>query len=442
MEEITELDLKGRTSKELPETLKLMPNLKKLIATNTYYINVDNLKYCINLQELNLNYASAHSGKDVQLPLNLEKLTIHNQANHHKGNGVSLINCIKLYYIQLNNERIGSLSPNIKILILGPHCSTTVDIFMLNTLIELIIDDCTKIKTITPHIRHMENLTVFKHTNCGLEVIPPEIGELKNLEIVDFSSNRIKELPRSLFALPKLREIYASNNRLSSIFDGVTITNSLIKAVFSQNEIVNISKDISYLNILEHLDVSYNFILELPAEIHNLGELNTLLVGNNLISSIPRDIIYCTKLTRMDITNTKITKLPYFMVQTGIKHFTPAAANPLLPFGAKYNTPKGIAPIEVDRLSYGEDLQYALYELFEHINPFKVPDYANDIALHDITKARIKANMSLVFERFNYQMLFIAFWNNVSKYSEAEQKEIKDRLNSDIEDPIAHLLVI
>ncbi|MFX1356856.1 MAG: leucine-rich repeat domain-containing protein [Promethearchaeota archaeon] len=248
---IVELDFLFKGLSKLPEPIKYLKMLKKLVLRyNQLTIIPDWIGSLIKLESLNLNINNI-----IELPETI-------------GNLISLKEFL-LWKNELNllPDSIGSLRSLEKL--------------------NLRLNQISSLPSSFGNLLSLKELNV--HDN-RLNSIPESIGSLRSLEILNLSWNEIEYIPESIGSLSSLKTLDLERNKLASIPNSLGNLNSLIKLNLNDNKLIEIPQTIGNLKNLEILNLSRNNISELPNSLNSLTSLKEIYLAENSIKSIPRDL--------------------------------------------------------------------------------------------------------------------------------------------------------
>jgi Leucine-rich repeat (LRR) protein len=292
-----------------------------------------------------------------------------------------------------------------------------------------------------------EELPFGDHTN--IEVLHGKMPNAKQINLRELKIYKsVKEIPTFVYELPSLDDIMFETCDINKLFDNIMrkckIRHIAVKASF----VHEISPNIKFLEHLETLDLSNNLIFTLPAELFKLPYLADLNLSGNYLENLPDDVMNAKALKTLNVKNNKITKLSYqlheFLTQLDfISDDIVFESNPMFKY-AEYKDKllelyknNGICvrdPFDYDRAEYPDYVIDKICELLEHLEPFELPNYQDDLFYTDDTKQKLKMfilndNMILL-GKINFLMVFIALNNLMNKSGEVFLQKTKVRINA------------
>lgn len=245
---ITQLDFIFKNLSSVPEPIKYLTSLKKLILRYNQLTQLPNWIGKLNdLEHLNLNVNNLNRLPDsFGLLSSLKELYLWKNELSTLPESFCNLNELSILNIRLNN--IMSLP----------------DAFgNLNKLIELNLHD-NKLKS-----------------------VPLSISNLKSLEILNLSWNEINVLPDSIGYLTSLKNFDLERNKLCKLPDSINKLTSLTNLNLRDNKLINIPETIMFLKNLRYLNLSQNKLDCLPNSMTSLGNLDELYIGGNYFTKPP-----------------------------------------------------------------------------------------------------------------------------------------------------------
>ncbi|XP_060175541.1 putative receptor-like protein kinase At3g47110 [Lycium barbarum] len=282
-----------------PDIGLAFPNLQRLyLATNYFTGSIPaSLSNCSDL--LRLDIPNNNFTGNVPLSFgNLKNLLWLNVHNNQLGNGApndlnfisSLINCRKLEFLDISDNKFGGMLP---------YFITNLS----TTLTKLLIENNRISGTIPREISNLINLDMLSFRGTLINgSIPDSMGMLSNLKYLGMESNQLTgNIPSSLGNITGLVYIYLQDNKLEgTIPSSLGNCTSLLALDISQNKLSgSIPKQVVALSSLSvSLNMSYNSLSgPFPVEIGNLTNLAALDISNNNLSGeIPHTLESCSSL--------------------------------------------------------------------------------------------------------------------------------------------------
>ncbi|KAL7164052.1 hypothetical protein ACSBR2_040041 [Camellia fascicularis] len=207
---------------------------------------------------------------------------------------------------------------NLKFLYLS-HCyylTKTPDFSGLNSLEELLLNDCTSLVEVDESIGCLKRLVVLDMANCKkLAHFPLNIWMLKSLEYLDLSGcSKLGELAGFKESPFKSRYTFLSSQALQTKnLDSIGLSlqgSSLKKLKMANCNLSHLPREIGSLSSLTHLDLKGNNLGTLPDSICNLIFLQNLDVAGCNISHLPSEMRRLISLTHLDLKGNNLGTLP------------------------------------------------------------------------------------------------------------------------------------
>jgi Leucine-rich repeat (LRR) protein len=475
MDKITHYEIPDGVT-EIPKILLQMKNLKSLVIPKSvsipYYGELDDFMGTI------------------------ETLTIYCKKDTHYGsfNGVSLktLTIIGVVYVSYVYPNVAETKSGINL----SRCSNIEKLIVHNAIVEGVVDKITHLEMYNSCVTSGGKYYMYKNTDgnwinvCPEVVVAPKLitnlktfithnssyicrksnpngewipfndnitmevlhGEMPNAKQVNLRELKIyknvKEIPTFVYELPSLDDIMFETCDINKLFNNIMrkckIRHIAVKASF----VHEISPNIKFLEHLETLDLSNNLIFTLPAELFKLPYLADLNLSGNYLENLPDDVMNAKALKTLNVKNNKINKLSYqlheFLTQLDfISDDIVFESNPMFKY-AEYKDKllelyknNGICvrdPFDYDRAEYPDYVIDKICELLEHLEPFELPNYQDDLFYTDDTKQKLKMfilndNMILL-GKINFLMVFIALNNLMNKSGEVFLQKTKVRINA------------
>lgn len=155
-----------------------------------------------------------------------------------------------------------------------------------------------------------------------LNKLPDSICKLNELIDLNLHDNKIKKLPKSFGNLRSIKELNLSWNELIELPDSIGDMESLKVLDLERNELEKIPESIGSLKSLEILNLKDNKIQELPYSIKNLKSLKILNLNRNQIKFVPEFLSKLNSLEELYLGENKFEDLPnslIFLEKKGLK---------------------------------------------------------------------------------------------------------------------------
>ncbi|XP_024628591.1 disease resistance protein RML1A [Medicago truncatula] len=191
-------------------------------------------------------------------------------------------------------------------------CEIHSSIFSKDTLVTLILDRCTKLKSLTSekHLRSLQKINVYGCSslkefslssdsiasldlrNTGIEILHPSINGISKLVWLNLEGLKFANLPNELSCLGSLTKLRLSNcdivtkSNLEDIFDGL----GSLKILYLKycGNLLELPTNISSLSSLYELRLDGTDVETLPSSIKLLSELGILWLDNCIkLHSLP-----------------------------------------------------------------------------------------------------------------------------------------------------------
>ena len=248
---ITSLDFTFKELTTLPESLKYLTGLKKLVLKyNQLTVVPDWISSLNSLEILNLNVNNIN-----KIPSSISQLKLLKEFSLWKNDLTSLPESLcELYNLELLNLRLNNLE------------------FLPSALGKL------------------ENLKILNLHDNRLNNIPYSIASLSKLENLNLSWNLIASIPIHLTNLESLKYLDLERNELEQIPSDFSNMKSLILLNLSDNHLRSLPANMKFSKNLKILNLSRNHLDDLPIEFIQLGSLEELYIGQNNFQENPECI--------------------------------------------------------------------------------------------------------------------------------------------------------
>lgn len=225
-----------------------------------------------------------------------------------------------LTYLDFGNNDMETLSPsisqlkNLEILYLHKNGLTnlTREIGELTNLKFLNVET-NELESLPAQIGELKNLqTLVAHTN-QLTSLPDQIGNLQNLQHLVLPINQLKALPEEIGNLKNLQELNIHTNQLVTLPTQIGNLKNLKHLILSINQLKTLPSEIGNLKNLQTLNLHSNQLTVLPTQIGNLKNLKYLYLGVNSLKTLPTEIGNLKNLTELYLDDNQLTTLPNWL---------------------------------------------------------------------------------------------------------------------------------
>jgi Leucine-rich repeat (LRR) protein len=219
----------------------------------------------------------------------------------------------------------------------------------------------------------------------------------------------------------------------------------------NNNQLIELSSEIGNLTQLTYLDLYSNELTQLPVEIRQLTQLTCLYLCNNQLTQLPSEICNLTQLTTLSLNNNQLIELPTEIGNLAQLTYLYLQGNPI------ENTLNPIIQRLLQRIqnktnkktiysdtqnvhssSIQQSVKTSIHALMNYYNPENVLTYLDWIELDKKTKEIITEYMDCkdvhTMLDITFKELFIAIVIEMEKLSLDLQKEIRQRLNEEMQE--------
>jgi len=279
--------------------------------------------------------------------------------------------------------------------------------------------------------KEIGNLTQLTHLSLSynqLTQLPREIGNLTQLTYLYLSYNELTQLPKEIGNLTQLTHLSLSNNELTQLPTEIGNFTQLDYLNLSDNQLTQLPNEIGQLTQLTHLNLSYNQLTQLPTEIGNLTQLTCLSLHNNELTQLPTEIGNLMQLTWLDLHNNPIENT----LNPIIQRFLQRIEN-------KRNQKNIYSDTQnVHSSSIQKSIKDSIHTLMNYYHPEHILTYLDWSELDKKTKEIITEYMDCkdvhTMLDITFKELFIAIVIEIESLSNELQKEIRQRLNEEMQE--------
>ena len=301
--------------------------------------------------------------------------------------------------------------------------------------------------------REIGNLTQLNRLilHGKLTELPSEIGQLTQLTYLYLHNNQLTELPREIGNLTQLTYLDLSNNKLTQLPTEIGQLTQLTELNLTNNQLTQLPSEIGNLTRLNVLYLTNNQLTQLPSEIGNLTQLTYLYLSSNELTQLPSEIGQLPQLTELNLTNNQLTQLPTEIGQLTRLNVLYLQGNPI------ENTLNPIIQRFLQRIenkrnqkniysdtqnvhssSIQKSIKDSIHALMNCYHPEHILTYLDWIELDKKTKEIITEYMDCkdvhTMLDITFKELFIAIVIEMEGLSNELQKEIKQRLNEEMQE--------
>ncbi len=300
-------------------------------------------------------------------------------------------------------------------------------------------------------IGNLAQLNCLVLSSNKLTQLPREIGQLTRLTHLYLSYNQLTQLPKEIGNLTQLTHLYLHNNQLTELPREIGNLTQLTHLYLHNNQLTELPKEIGNLTQLTELYLYNNQLTQLPKEIGNLTQLTYLYLSSNQLTQLPKEIGNLTQLTELDLYNNQLTQLPteignLTQLTTLVLRRNPIenTLNPIIQrllqrMQNKTNQKSIYSDTQnVHSSSIQQSVKVGVHALMNYYNPEHVLTYLDWIELDKKTKEIITEYMDCkdvhTMLDITFKELFIAIVIEMESLSNDLQKEIKQRLNEEMQE--------
>ena len=227
----------------------------------------------------------------------------------------------------------------------------------------------------------------------------------KDIKELDLYNNQLTQLPSEIGQLTQLTELYLSSNKLTQL-----------------------PSEIGQLTQLTYLSLSDNQLTQLPTEIGQLTRLNYLYLCNNQLTQLPSEIGNLAQLTTLDLQGNPIENTLNPIIQRFLQRIQNKTNKKSI-----YSDTQNVHSSSIQ-----QSIKMSIHALMNYYNPECVLTYLDWIELDKKTKEIITEYMDCkdvhTMLDITFKELFIAIVIEMESLSNDLQKEIKQRLNEEMQE--------
>ena len=210
--------------------------------------------------------------------------------------------------------------------------------------------------------------------------------------------------------------------------NGKSFNKDIKKLDLSSNQLTQLPSEIGHLTRLTYLTLSSNRLTQLPSEIGQLTQLTKLYSGNNQLTQLPTEIGNLTQLTTLALHNNPIENTLNPIIQRFLQRIQNKTNQKSI-----YSDTQNVHSSSIQK-----SIKVSIHALMNYYNPECVLTYLDWIELDKKTKEIITEYMDCkdvhTMLDITFKELFIAIVIEMEKLSPDLQKEIKQRLNEEMQE--------
>ena len=244
--------------------------------------------------------------------------------------------------------------------------------------------------------------------------------------------------------------IITSQTKMIKI-NGKSFNKDIKKLYLFDNQLTQLPSEIGQVTQLDELSLNENQLTQLPGEIGNLAQLTYLDLSNNQLTQLPGEIGNLTQLTHLDLYSNELTQLPGEIGNLAQLSYLNLKGNPIenilnpiiqrLLQRTENKTNKKTIYSDTQNVhssSIQQSIKTSIHALMNCYHPEHVLTYLDWIELDKKTKEIITECMDCkdvhTMLDITFKELFIAIVIEIDKLTPDLQKEIKQRLNEEMQE--------
>jgi Leucine-rich repeat (LRR) protein len=273
----------------------------------------------------------------------------------------------------------------------------------------------------------------------------------KNIERLDLSYNELTHIPSEIEQLTRLTYLSLDNNRITEIPSWIKNLTHLTLLNLSYNQIAELPSELGNLSRLTGLNLFKNYLTKLPAEVGNLTQLIQLNLAYNRLTQLPSEIGNLAQLTNLNVSYNQIIQVPMEIGNLQQLTYLMLYSNPIenilnpmiqrllhrIQNKTNQNTIYGDTQ-NVHSSSIQQSIKDSIHTLMNYYNPEHVLTYLDWNELHTKTKEIITEYVDCkdihTVLNITFEELLVAIVIEMEKLSPDIQKEIKQRLNEEMQE--------
>ena len=225
-----------------------------------------------------------------------------------------------------------------------------------------------------------------------------------------------------------IKELYLSSNQLTQLPSEIGNLTKLTDLDLRGNQLTILPTEIGNLTQLTYLNLSNNKLTQLPTEIGNLTQLTYLYLSSNELTQLPTEIGNLTQLTWLDLQGNPIENTLNPIIQRFLQRIQNKTNQKSI-----YSDTQNVHSSSIQ-----QSIKVSIHALMNYYNPECVLTYLDWIELDKKTKEIITEYMDCkdvhTMLDITFKELFIAIVIEMESLSPDLQKEIKQRLNEEMQE--------
>ena len=258
--------------------------------------------------------------------------------------------------------------------------------------------------------------------------LPIEIWKLTNLTYLNLSNNQLTQLPRWIGNLTKLTYLNLSNNQLTQLPSDIGNLTQLNCLILRGNQLTILPIEMCNLTQITRLYLQNNRLTQLPTGIGNLTQLIELYLTSNQLTQLPTEIGNLRHLICLDLYDNPIENTLNPIIQRLLQRIQNKTNKKTI-----YSDTQNVHSSSIQ-----QSIKMGIHALMNYYNPDHELAYLDWIELDKKTKEIITEYMDCkdvhTMLDITFKELFIAIVIEMESLSNDLQKEIKQRLNEEMQE--------
>ena len=225
-----------------------------------------------------------------------------------------------------------------------------------------------------------------------------------------------------------IKELNLSSNQLTELLSEIGNFARLTHLYLNNNQLTELPGEIGNLTQLTYLYLSSNELTQLPSEIGQLTQLTYLYLSSNELTQLPTEIGNLTQLTWLDLHGNPIENTLNPIIQRFLRRIENKTNKKTI-----YSDTQNVHSSSIQ-----QSIKMGIHALMNYYNPDHELAYLDWIELDKKTKEIITEYMDCkdvhTMLDITFKELFIAIVIEMESLSNDLQKEIKQRLNEEMQE--------